>query len=173
MGDDEQKYSLKTCFSILISIIRLQKYPQWGIYTSHVHGCTCVRRIEVQAYKSYIKWTWVVEDLDCIPLKYKSLFTALRSTHYLHSSFGTTMLYNCQNKYLIARFISRQPSSHMDTNSAKRRSDAGSGPVRRMPSVHNRTLDVGLPLVRCRWTPVAFYAPHIDTKIITFALPYR
>ena len=31
--------------TILKSIIKLQKYLQWGIYRSHVQGCTCVRWI--------------------------------------------------------------------------------------------------------------------------------
>ena len=48
---------------------------------------------------------WVVQDLECIPLKYKILFKDLRSAQYLDSSFVTIMLYNCQNKYLIEFYI--------------------------------------------------------------------
>ena len=31
--------------TILKSIIKLRKYPQSGIYTTHVQGCTCASRI--------------------------------------------------------------------------------------------------------------------------------
>ena len=43
--------------TILKSIVDIQKYPQWGIYTTHVQRCTCASRTYLLMRKSYIKCT--------------------------------------------------------------------------------------------------------------------
>ena len=79
--------------TILESITKLQKYPQWGIYTTHVQGCTCGQRLGFRAFVWPLSSSWRHSD---------GPYTRCRRTEWLGSSLVMSdNVFHCRCERLV------------------------------------------------------------------------